>query len=301
MFSREVIMVKSKLDYPHPVLMINGDDYEKECSFSVLMKEDVQEDDYNVSFSFEYVLKCESLRTLIDDEKAKVVIYIESPNSSYRQMVYFPKDESVIEIDVKKDMVSRKITAKPYIIACENIQNYNSDLFNKDYFENASFDIRKGDILATEKQYDVILDNIDIFKNCASVFSVRLDEKVPNGIKVNYNDHKINVMVNKKDYEKYRDLREQQEFRCLLSSIIIFPALVEAIEAMKREKKGGEEDISEKRWFMAMEKQMKRKNIVLNDMSSSVQVANELLGDIFKSSLISIEGVNNMLTKGEEQ
>ena len=139
-----------------------------------------------------------------------------------------------------------------------------------------------------------------MFKNCASVLSVRLDEKVPCGVKVNYNDHKINIMINRMDYEKYRDLREQQEFRCLLSSILIFPALVEVIEAMKREKNGGEEGISEKRWFLVMEKQLKRKNIVLGDMMSSVQIANELLGDILKSSLMSLESIAEITKKGEE-
>lgn len=229
-------MVKSKLDYPHPVLMPDGDDYDKECSFSVNMREEVQEDECNVMFGMEYNLQCDDLEKLICEGKARVVVYIESPNSSFRQMLTFPENELNIKIEVKKDMVSRKITAKPYIIATENIYNFSSEWFNSDYFENASFDIRKGDILAIEKQYDIVLDNIDMFKNCASVFSVRLDERVPYGVKVNYNDHKINVMINKTDYEKYRDLREQQEFRCLLSSTLIFPALVEAIEAMKREK-----------------------------------------------------------------
>lgn len=291
-------MVKSKLDYPHPVLMINGDDYDKKCSFSVTME--VYEDDYNVRFSLEYNLHCESLDKLIDEEKAKVVVYIESPNSSFRKMISFPKSKENVEVEVKKDIVSRKITAKPYIVATENIENFSSIWFNADYFENASFDIRKGDILATEKQYDIILDNIDVFKNCASVFSVRLDEKVPSGVKVNYNDDKINVMINKTDYEKYRDLREQQEFRCLLSSTLIFPALVEVIEAMKREIRGGEEGIAEKRWFLVMEKQLKRKNIVLCDMMSSVQMANELLGDILKSSLMSLDNITDLMKKGEE-
>lgn len=294
-------MLKSKLDYPHPVLMLNGNDYDKECVFSVTMTEEVQEDNYNVMFSLGYNLHCDSLHKLIVEEKARVVVYIESPNSSFRQMISFPENELNIKIEVKKDMVSRKITAKPYIVATENIENFSSKWFNADYFKDASFDIRKGDILATEKQYDIILDNIDVFKNCASVFSVRLDEKVPYGMKVNYNNDKINVMINKTDYEKYRDLREQQEFRCLLSSTIIFPALVEAIEAMKREKNGAEEGIAEKRWFLVMEKQLKRKSIVLDDMISSVQIANILIGDILKSSLMSLDNISNMMKEGEER
>lgn len=49
-----------------------------------------------------------------------------------------------------------------------------------------------------------------------------------------------------------------------------------------------------------MEKQLKRKNIVLGDMMSSVQIANELLGDILKSSLMSLENIAGIMKKGEE-
>ena len=69
---------------------------------------------------------------------------------------------------------------------------------------------------------------------------------------------------------------------------------------MKREKNGGEEGILEKRWFLVLEKQLKRKNIVLGDTISSVQIANELLGDILKSSLMSLENIADIMKKGEE-
>lgn len=293
-------MARSKLDYPHPVLMPDGDDYDTECSFSVILQGGVQEDECYVRFELKYNLQCDCLEKLINEGKAKVVVYIESPNSSFRQMLFFPENEFEIKIQIKKDIVSHKITAKPYIIATEKIDVFSSEKFNPEYFENASFDIRKGDILAIEKQYDIVLENIDMFKNCASVFSIRLDEKVPDGVKVNYNDHKINIMVNKTDYEKYCDLREQKDFRCLLSSVLVFPALVEVIEAMKREKNGEEEGISEKRWFLVIEKQLKRKNISLKDMMSSVQIANELLGDILRSSLMSLDYITDLMKKGEE-
>lgn len=55
-----------------------------------------------------------------------------------------------------------------------------------------------------------------------------------------------------------------------------------------------------KRWFLVLEKQLKRKNIVLGDMMSSVQIANELLGDILKSSLMSLENIADIMKKGEE-
>ena len=116
-------MVKSKLDYPHPVLMINGDDYDKECAFSVTMAGEVQEDDYDVCFSLEYNLHCECLNKLINEEKARVVVYIESPNSSFRKMILFPENEASVKVEVKKDMALPLFYGTPYLFLLQLLRS----------------------------------------------------------------------------------------------------------------------------------------------------------------------------------
>ena len=293
-------MVKSKSDFPHPVLAVDGDDYKKEYYFTCKLDEDIIEDEDKIELHVLYELHCEFLSSLIFEEKAVVSLYVESPNSSFRKIFYFDKDDVQTRIKINKSDIAKKLIVKPYIFAKENMDNYCSEMFNPDYFEGAIFSVRKGDILAFEKQYEVLVEDINEFKNCASVFSIRLDESVANGIKVNYNDEKINVLLNKQDHEKYAQLRERQEFRIFLSAMVVFPALVESIEAMKREYVLGEEGISEKRWFLALEKQMDKKGILLSETISSVYVANTLLGDILKSSLIELENVVKQMNWGED-
>lgn len=293
-------MMKSKSDFPHPVLSMDGDDYRKECTFSCSLGEDMIEDAQRVEFTLGYQLECDFLQQLVIDGRAIVMVYVESPNASFRRICKFPKEEQEVKIEVYKGEISKKLIIKPQIIANESIDNYQSDLFNQEYFENSVFSVRKGDILAYERQYEIVVDDINEFKNCASVFSIRLDETMTDGMKVNYNDEKINIQINRREHDRYRQLRERQEFRIFLSTMLVFPALVEAIEAMKREIFTGEEGISDKRWYLALEKQLLKKNINLRDMISSVYVANELLGDIMQNSLLEIEGLIASMNRGDE-
>lgn len=292
-------MVKSKIDFPHPVLYEGGEDYAEGCSFHNQF-EIKSENELYMDFKAEYMLKCTYLEELIEKEQAAVILYVENSNASFRRIYKFAYNEKSICISLRKEEVSKKVVVKPYIVSVCDISDFGSELFNPDYFRDTVFTIRKGDILAYEKQYEVVIDDIDEFKNCASIFSIRLDESTTDSVKVNYNDEKINVLVNKQDYFLFQELRDRQELRMYLSVMIVFPALVEVIEAMKREVKTGEEGIDSKRWYLAMEKQLERKNIRLNDMSSSVHIANELLGNIFRSSLLDLKTLFNSSMGREE-
>ena len=272
-------MIKSKSDFPHPVLSMDGDDYIKECTFNCYLGDDVVEDDQHIEFTIGYQLECDFLQQLIEEGRALVMAYIESPNASFRKICKFPIDENEVRIEVYKGEIAKKLTIKPQIIACEAIENYQSQCFNQEYFENAIFSVRKGDILAQERQYEIIVEDINEFKNCASVFSIRLDEEMTDGMKVNYNDEKINIQLNRREHDRYRQLRERQEFRIFLSAMLVFPALVEAIEAMKRELLIGEEGISDKRWYLVLEKQLNKKIdiIKVNTFEEVQSISRELM------------------------
>lgn len=292
-------MVKSKVDFPYPVLYPNSEDYVEGCNFSISEFVNTFEDDSEIITHIKYELDCEFLEGLIEEGKAVVVAYIKSPNSSYRTNVYFDEGKEK-DVKLNKALISHKISIKPYIIAKTSIDYYRSELFNKEFFGEEAFEINKGDILAYEDQYDIIIDDIDELKSCASIFTIRLDEKSREAIKVDYHDHKINIIMNKITYEMYRDLRERSEIRVFLSGIIVFPALVEVIEAMKREINGETENIEDKRWYLSLEKQLKRKGIKLSGNESSVYVANEIIGDVVNSSMRELDNLIKLMSRQEE-
>ena len=93
-------MVKSKSDFPHPVLSMDGEDYIKECTFGCFLGEDVLEDEQHIEFLIGYHLACDFLQRLVQDEQAIVMAYIESPNASFRRICKFPKGENEIKVKV---------------------------------------------------------------------------------------------------------------------------------------------------------------------------------------------------------
>ena len=292
-------MVKSKVDFPYPVLYPNSEDYVEGCDFRISEFNNIFEDDSEIITHIKYDLDCDFLEGLIEEGKAVVVAYIKSPNSSYRTNVYFDEGNEK-DVKINKSMISHKINIKPYIIARTPINNYKSNLFNKEFFGEESFEINKGDILAYEEQYDIIIDDIDELKSCASIFTIRLDEKSKESLKVDYHDQKINIIMNNDTYKTYRDLRERSEIRVFLSGIVVFPALVEVIEAMKREINDGTENIEDKRWYLSLEKQLKRKDIKLSGNESSVFVANEIIGDVVNNSMRELDNLIKLMSKQEE-
>ena len=293
-------MVKSKVDFPYPVLYPNSEDYLGDCRFIISEFEKKFEDDTEVITHIKYELNCSYLERLISDGKAMVVAYIRSNNSSFRTNVNFDGGNE-IDIRLNKSLISQKINIKPYIIAKTSISEFKSELFNKEYFGEESFRINKGDILAYEDQYDIIIDDIDDLKSCSSIFTIRLDEKSKDPVRVDYHDPKINIIMNTDTYQKYRDLRERAEIRVFLSGLIVFPALVEAIEAMKRVVVNeGSEDIEDKRWYLALEKQLKKKNIKVSGNTSSVLVANDIIGDVLNNSMKELDNLISVMNKREE-
>ena len=292
-------MAKSKVDFPYPVLYPDSEDYIEGCDFKITEFETIFEDDVELVIHAKYELECSYLEEIIDEGNALVVANVKSNNSSYRANIYFDEGNEK-NIKIYKSLVSHKVTIKPYIIAKSSIKQFRSDLFNKEFFGEEIFEIGKGDILGFENQYDIIIDDIDDLRNCASIFTIRLNENSRQSIYVDYHDPKINIIMNKDIYNTYRDLRERSEIRIFLSGVIVFPALVETIEAMKREIQDGSENIYDKRWYIALEKQLRRKNIKLTSNVSSVYVANEVIGDVLKNSMHELENLIRMMSKQEE-
>lgn len=291
-------MKKTKVDFPYPILNNNADDYSKECCFNISQFEKVEETDVELILHMEYELKCAVIEKLVREKKAKVCAFIESPKTSFRRNEYF--DGKSLEIRVDKSKVSQKVIVKPLIIATTEILDYYSSDFNYDYFGTDSFSLEKGDILAFEFQYELIIDNVDDLKNCASIFTIRLDEKTKEPITVDYHADKINIIMNPVTYTQYSNLRNRSEIRLFLSGVIVFPVLVEAVEALKRVQNDPELDVQEKRWFLALEKQIKRKGIKFDSNTSSVQIANAVIGDVVNSSMLELDNLIQKMEMDQE-
>ena len=106
--------------------------------------------------------------------------------------------------------------------------------------------------------------------------------------------------MNPVTYTQYSNLRNRSEIRLFLSGVIVFPVLVEAVEALKRVQNDPELDVQEKRWFLALEKQIKRKGIKFDSNTSSVQIANAVIGDVVNSSMLELDNLIQKMEMDQE-
>ena len=82
------------IDYPNPVLSIDGDDYNEDCTFDVSFKEEeIIVDDDNIIIPAVCDLQCNGLSDLIKQGKAAIVVLISSSASFYRRAFEFNSEE----------------------------------------------------------------------------------------------------------------------------------------------------------------------------------------------------------------
>ena len=121
-----------------------------------------------------------------------------------------------------------------------------------------------------------------------------------------FDEDKIEINVSEGVYDSYYAFREDNDGVLLryAAGILIYPALVEALDIIKKSSEGfdddGENNYDSKRWYRAIVSKLKDMGIQINDITSSVSIANKLLGNIAVDSLQGFkETVENELNNGE--
>ena len=132
------------------------------------------------------------------------------------------------------------------IVATQDFDNYKLDEFNNDYFEGASFRIRKGAVIANEPGLKIKLSTI-LEKNVSSIVQVTGSPSVTE-MKVNYASveeedpaltNYIVITLPDNEYKNYAKLRTKKHLKNgverFLQSSIILPAVTEAIALLRKE------------------------------------------------------------------
>ena len=153
--------------------------------------------------------------------------------------------------------IDRMVYILPLIVANEDIDDYYSKDFNKDY-ENKSFKIKKGDFLAIGKHFPIIIENErGKLSSVPSIFLI--DEHKDSSKKetrVILTEEKIKILLPKNTYKIYRKYRKKQFYNDILSSIIILPSLIYTLDKLK-ELNGSLMEYGEKRWFTKVVNKLK--------------------------------------------
>jgi hypothetical protein len=288
-------MKKNDVNYPYPILTSNNHDYVN-CSFHAKLLNDLLIVNNEILIKLEYILNCNGIKEIIKDCKAKVMAQIKCSATSYRKIFSF--EQNILEIKINKDDLVGKVIIHVYVVAIEDIDGFFMPEHNKDFFQNLSFKVFRGDKLALG---DVISFNIDFYdplRPIASVFSIRRSQNDKESLSLDYfSENKIVLFLNDELFDKYIRLRVNPEITVYLSSLIITPALVEILSFLKRE---NEEEVVGRRWHTSMLRTLQKLNIDISSTNLSLYtIANKILKNGLLSSFNCIESFYNSEIRGE--
>lgn len=287
-----------KDEFPNPVLATGRDDYIESCRFYTTFDEnEIIVDSDNISITMEYVLECNGLRKRISDGDAVVVVTVKSSAASYSKLFRFKSDETKIVIKIPKFSVVNKMDITGAIVAARNIDQFSCEgEFNELYFGASTFEIRKGDILATENSRSVYVDDSELEKPISSIFDISRNDEQETDIVPIFYDQKIEISLKKELFDLYYKFKDFNNgvLRRYAAGIIVYPVLVEAITIIigyyQNVQNGDDEDLSEKRWFRAIEHKSANLGINIQDYDeSSTTLADKLLGGVALDALKSFK------------
>ena len=214
-----------KEEFPNPVLASGRDDYIESCFFKTVIEEsDISVTGKDVNIPVKYELVCNGIQKLIESGDALTVVKAISSAAVYSELFRFPVGECKMCITIPNSAVKDRIILETAVIATHNIKQFSCPgEFNPLYFENETFEIRKGDILANEYSHIISLDDSDLGKNIESVFIVHQNDEQESDIVPNYDNDKIYIYLKSELYKLYSECEDAQtvtevyEWNCCLS------------------------------------------------------------------------------------
>ena len=284
--------IKYKL-YPHPVLWDRVDDY-KESTFEcdIKMHRDIRRFVFDVNFQ----LKDKNIEEMIEQDLAEFVLHIESPASSYR--ILEKSNSNKMKITLSDDKILGKISFCPFILAKQDIDNYQNNAWNDDY-SGVKFLLSKGSILAIASQFNFTVSKEAELSTLPSIFTIYKKETTEDmPMEIEINSDKIRIGLNIKDYENYSASKYFNENMVnIVNSFLIFPTLIYVFERLKE----GLEDYEDYRWFQSIDKMFRKYSMKLDldlvKSQNSYELAQRLMSFPVSKSL---DGLGK-LGESEEQ
>ncbi len=204
--------------------------------------------------------------------------------------------DEIIKFTLDNHNLLDKVYIESLVVAKEEIRGFSSDDFHED-FKGFKFDFSRGNVLGVGKSIEFKSDkNINDLYSVDSIFSVvRRDANQEDGMGVDINGSgKIQVSLPKSDYNKYALLVKKQEYKSILNTMIVLPALIWAFENVRLSEDFYEMN-KEARWLKSINIVLEGSNLALTpeavEQSSSFQLAQNLLGMPLDRSL---DGISDM-------
>lgn len=265
-------MLKSKLNYPYPMLRTESLDYKKSIISSKIEKRTTENSHI---LNVEITTNNEYINDLLSKGVAKKGILVKSNAVWYRKFFELNDKEEII-LDAKD--VYGNVDLLPCIVANERIDDFFSDDFT-DAFKHVRITIEKGELIGVGKEsnFDAILDS-DIFKNTSSIFEfISTDQNVSS---YDLEQDKIVIYIPKEIHQSYLSVANSTASpKSVLNSILVFPVLVSVLFDMKEIDEVDDEFLKSKKWYITIIKtiEIKKQNNCIQGLDSTGKIENPIL------------------------
>lgn len=248
--------------YPYPVL---GNEDDIGGSFSVEFRYELSKQEVALNPSF--ILKNKALEDLIRKEKASFITEVECRSTFYRNS--FSTRKAIEKFIIPAKFLRERVTVGFYICADTNINNYKPSDCHPDY-EEASFDIEKGDVLAVggycsfiaEKGFDPMRPPLSSFMTIVEGF------RHEGPMNVDYSSDKITIELSKADYGSYLDVKGQKVTQGVIHASIVLPVLIDAIYHVKN----NGTDYEDRNWYGRLDSILESKGLNNKDPFEAAQI-----------------------------
>lgn len=280
-------MLVSRRLFPYPVLTCQNDDY---VNSNFIMTVNVTNGVREICFDFHITLDNKELVQMIEQNVAEYVLHIENPSTSYRTVV--KTDETSIKINIPECNLKGKVEICIFIVAKKDIPYFINTNFNEDY-ENSTFHIRKGNILAISNQEIINIEKQDEeLSKITSIFTICRNPKDLNYVSFDLNTDKIVIKLDSSTFNNYKKMTNLPWMIPVLNSMIIIPALIYTFEQLK----GATDDYDDYRWYKSIVRSLDKQGIKLDkellEKTPSYELAQKSMNDPLAQALNSLVSFN---------
>lgn len=245
--------IRNSRMFSYPILSSMYDDY---IDSEFYIKVDAQKTKNNMIITVEPVINSSSVEKLIKNGDAEMVIHFECGRTRFRTIEKLNYGQNTFEFAGEK--LNGILQVVSFIIAKNDIVNYNSSSFNQEY-GRASFNIEKGSIIGISNQPDIpVPKSIYDLSNITSIISVIPDDNDDSKMKIEYDETKIYIKLPSDTYVSYSSIgSEVSNATPILHSMLVVPALISILDILSAQESWI--DFETFIWFKVIKKKCEEK------------------------------------------
>lgn len=255
--------ISSRYIYPYPVLASFNDDYE-EGNFEVeyQLKEIGME---SIKVVANFILKNEKIEQLILEDKARIILHLECPITSYRTILECPKECREVSFNINNKLMKKNLELTSLIVTNEKIPSYRNSGINKNIYgdDYQVKNLEKGSLLGVSiTQIVELRDDNDDFERISSIINVGIYKD--DFMSINIDQDIIIVKLPEKLYKQYNRFSNGKLSDIIMSATIL-PTLIYVLDMMGLENSHVDSELI---WFKVIRDKLLTKNIKIEDINT---------------------------------